>query len=291
MIANPKFVFLSVILFFIIGACDKNNPPPPEPADSSFTAKVSGNQFTANARDAWFDNDKMIISGINNQGRAIILELTQFSGIGSYPILLNNGGAYMPDTSDAATVFITKSEENQMGEIKVLVWDETDSLLGGTFNFEAENLSGSASISVTEGVFENVKALPEAPWEIGGNNNTLSVDIDGLPWNNNTVSGAIGGNLIDIVANSKSDNTQIGLSFPLNLTAGNYNFDPIAGISVFYVDNNLQTYFVEPGGVLTIMQHDVINHLVVGTFNFVGKNVQSSDTLIFTNGTFSVVYF
>ena len=274
----------------IFASCNKDDDNPSggdNPASSYFKAKIDGNEFNASTYGGEIDEDGVLYVGGLSGKSLMTLAVANFDGEGTYNFSgLQNGAAYYaPDTSDFFNAYSTLGE-NGMGTVVVTSWNSTDSLISGTFNFEADHAMDGTSISVTNGEFKNIKIEKAVPEE---GNNSFSVQIDGDPWttsSDNIIGGMDLTNII-ISATSADGMESFTILLPADVTNGNYDLDPTGNYTITYVTPN--TVYAPLSGTITISIHDTGQNYIEGSFEFQGTN--GTNTISFTNGEFSVSYF
>lgn len=126
-------------------------------AAGSMTAKIDGSTWTANAGEAVLENGELDIMGIQGDSKASVtinMTLYDFQGTGTYELDGVNNSAYIIQMAEggATVIYGVDDPESQTGG-KLVVTEVTDKSVKGTFHFTAENMSGTATRSVTNGVF------------------------------------------------------------------------------------------------------------------------------------------
>jgi len=286
---------LIVSVFTIaLGSCDKpEDTPPPEETTKSLTAKVDGDDFVGELIFGKIDqNHNLIINAVNNQDAEIVLDIKNFDGAGEYDLsaLFPGKGTYTPDTS--GTDLFSSSSENGNGSVIITNWNDTDSIVDGTFSFKAELNSDTLFVDLTNGEFKNIPVTFIEDMTPDGNNSFL-VKVDGVNWeqNGNSVSGQINNDTtLNITAqNTTSTPSSFTINLPNDIAAGTYTIiENNPDLQIIYTES-FNTY-VSISGSIEITEHNLENNHIEGVFNFVGNNSVTSETKNFTNGEFSVDY-
>jgi len=229
---------------FVLSSCSKpddNNGVPgggddPLPTPE-FEAKVDGDKFIAIEEVAIIDqNNILFIGGLNSEGGTISIAISNFEGEKTYDFnLINqNGAGYIPDTSDAFNSYTTFGE-NGSGNVIITEWNESDSIINGTFSFVAEHFINGEMVTVTDGVFNHLQVVFEAD-----NSNHFSAKIDGVSWSQSgsNVYGNESSNHISINAHNPYTDTGFFVLLPSNITGGVYNFN-MPDYNISYIENSL----------------------------------------------------
>lgn len=278
----------------IISSCDKNDDDDnggDDPPTSNFTAKVDGNSFSAVQYGAAIDeNNTLIIGGLNNDESSIVIVLGNFNGEGSFNFGpgLESGAIYQPDDTDDTNVYIT-SGENGNGNAVVTGWNATDSIISGTFSFNAQHVTNSSTVTVTSGVFSSIQV--EFEEESGGTDptdNLFSVNIDGTLWEQSgtSVAGNSTGTELGITAINTVNSTFFFVTIPIDASLGTHAFD--ADYRITYQEGS-STYTPLPGGSIIIIQNNQVDKHVEATFSFDGIN-STGDVKVFADGEWNVNY-
>ncbi|HTA81397.1 MAG TPA: hypothetical protein VK783_00555 [Bacteroidia bacterium] len=145
-----KFAAITV-LAITLNACSKNNsstPSTPASTTPSFTATMNGTAttFTGSATSG---SNYFQITGINTSTYTVELFLYKFAGAGTYSIATNNGTDSYPSVSTQSG----QSWYTGTGSVTISSYNTTAKTISGTFSL---NLSGSGSLTVTNGSFANI---------------------------------------------------------------------------------------------------------------------------------------
>jgi hypothetical protein len=275
----------------VLGSCKDNNDDdgnPPPAVTSDFKAKVDGVGFTGSYKAAQIDqNNNLIFESVNDQAASIAFIIKNFEGDGTYdlsPFSLDVG-EYYPDTN--ATVYYTTNSENGSGNLIVTQWVEPDSLISGTFSFNAQQFLDTTSVAVTGGVFNNIKVeyfaegVPES-------DNSFSVKIDGALWEQegDNVNGILDTTLT-ITASNLVDFSSFLVKIPGNIVAESYDLGVGTNYTITYT--SLSTTFLSVSGIITVLEHDLTNKHIKAVFTFEGVDNLGNE-LGFTDGKFEVDY-
>jgi len=272
----------------IFSSCTKNeieNPPPSPEPEVNLTADIDGQGFSANFKLGYFVDGGIAIQGISNSDESVELFIGNFTGEGNYIVSLVNGvvGGFIPDTNNTDNFYLSTGT-NGGGIIVVSEWNEDDSTMTGTFEFEAISIFGQDTISVTSGVFTNIDMTGTAPND--GDADDIEVDIDGELFAPNAIVTARNFNQISITGNTLDFNSSINLIFPDTISVGNHSFNFIN--QGRYIEGN--TVYSANSGVLTISINDLETGRIEGVFSFTGTNTTDpDDTKEFTNGKFTIL--
>ena len=286
-------LLLAAVTFIILQSCSKDdeNNGGDDPPSSNFSAKVDGDAFSAAQYGATVDeNHTLLVGGVNNQESSIVLILNNFNGKGSFNFGpgSESGAIYQPNNTDDENKYIT-SGENGNGSAVITGWNETDSIISGTFSFNAQHISNSSTVTITDGVFNSIQV--EFEKESGGtdpNDNSFTVKIDGTLWeqSGSTVTGISTGTELSITAIDVSNSTFFFVTVPIDASLGTHAFD--ADYRITYQEAS-STYNPMPGGSIIIIQNNQVDKHIEATFSFEGMN-STDDVKNFTDGELIVNY-
>ena len=287
-------LLLAAVTFIILQSCSKDDDDNGggDPPSSNFSAKVDGDAFSAVQYAATVDeNHNLIVGGVNNQGSTIVLSLADFNGEGSFSLTPNSesGAIYTPDTNNVLNTFTTFGE-NGSGTAVITGWNATDSIISGTFSFNAQHISNSSTVSVSDGVFSSIQV--EFEKENGGTDptdNSFSVKIDGILWEHSgsSIAGSSSGGVLTILAINVSDGTSFIVTMPADAPLGTHEFDIDQGYNIIYSDGSPPGYIATLGSI-TIATHDQVGNHIEATFSFTGDD--GTSTKIFTDGEINSNY-
>jgi hypothetical protein len=259
------------------------------PVDTSFTAKVDGVDYEGNFKIGQIDqNNNLRLFSVDALNAGITLGIKNFNGVGTYQLTPNsqNGAVYTPDTT--GEFFYTTFGPNGNGSIIVTMWDESDSLISGTFSFNAQHIVNSTTVSVTEGVFNNISVRFFVD-EVPEGNNTFSVKINGDLWaqDGGAVSGFANADKLLITAANTADQSSFVVTMPGNVEVGLHSLGVGPDYLIIYTANS--SSFLSVSGTINVTEHDPINNHIKATFNFVGMD-NNANSKNFTDGKFEVDY-
>lgn len=285
------FLLFSAGAFVLISSCAKDEEKKEDPnPTSNFTAKVDGDSFSAVQYAGSVDEDhNLVIGGVNNQGSTIVMALADFTGEGTYSFSPSSesGAFYSPDTNNVFNVFTTTGE-NGSGSAIVTGWNATDSIISGTFSFNAEHITNATGVSVTDGVFSSIQVDFESDGTGGGGSNNFYVEIDTAPWeqNGSDVTGISTTGALVISAINTTNSTNFFVTLPPDVAVGTHAFDLVT-YNIIYT--TLTSSYTALTGSITVTEHDQVNNHIEATFSFVGSDT-SGNIVNFFNGEFSVDY-
>jgi hypothetical protein len=273
----------------------EGGPPPVQEALGDFRAKIDGVQWVAadSAKGAAILGGLINISGTSSDNKQISMTLDDtITGVYTLNQVSPSLGAYADQDSSGIYAFTTDqgADTSQAGGIvTVTEIDKVNKTISGTFSFKVYRDLDSRGKSITEGVFNKlsyVSALPPA-----NNGDTMRCTINGTPWVGQSIMASILSPALAINGSDLNGNQSVSLIFPLNSTPGSYPMS-ISGLVYFGIYTPSATSALSSSsGTLTILQNDVVNKRVRGTFFFdatyPGLNA-TTDHL--TSGYFSVSY-
>lgn len=282
---NFTFALICILTLF---SCEKDKELTPNPtSQGSMTAMVDGASWTSSSASGARMNGVLNVTGTTANGSVIVITLFD-KGVGTYNLngasegnagyqITSGGVAFTADSDPNASVIITKI-------------DATNKTLSGTFSFKVYRSSDSLTKVITEGKFTDIKFITELTG--GGNNNTLSADIDGSLFTAPVVTGVIlpSLNKIGVTGSDNNGSKSIGFQLPDNIAVGSYTFDGVAGNYVGQYNASSSEFYFADSGNLVISKHDVGAKKIEGTFNFIAKDFGGVVSISITNGKFSTTY-
>jgi hypothetical protein len=287
-----RFSLILSMGVLVLGSCKDNNDDgdgdkPPE-VTSDFKAQVDGVGFTGDLRTAQIDKtNNLIVYSVDDQDAAISLNIKNFLGDGTYVLkaTTQNVGLYSPDTS--GTLIYSTNGENGNGSLIVTQWVSTDSLISGTFSFDAQLASDTMIVDVNNGVFNNIK-VKFSDDEVPESDNSFSVKIDGDMWEQDgaSVTGKLDTTL-SIMATNTAEFSSFLVKIPGNIAEGSYDLGVGTNYTIIYT--TLSTTFLPASGIITVLEHDLTNKHIEATFAFEGVDNLGNE-LGFTEGKFEVDY-
>jgi len=203
--------------------------------------------------------------------------------VGTFNIDANNTntGALIIYSSGSNSLYVPAS-----GSVAVTSYNTNDQTVTGTFNGVMQDIAGvDPDVVITNGIFQNIT------YAIGVTTDMASADIGGSPFVADFFASLEVANSIGITF-SNSINEQIGLSFPINITAGTYQIDSFGPGSTYTgsysndaVNNGNTHYSVATTGNITIT--DRTNGILTGTFEFTAVDpADPTSSFTITNGMF-----
>ncbi len=263
---NLLILFLTTVLFVGCEDVQTNSPAMQGNIDHSFF-KAQSTRATIAA------NGNYLIEGINGD------ELLSFK------ILSPNEGNYILGGESGNEGRFTDVNGNKYstrlngdGKITVTDWDTSGKTISGIFNFRAM-LEGVDTLRVHEGVFFRV------PYRSGGgdpiqNAGTFLADIGGEPWEAFTIQAMNTGETI--VTSGATASIIILLGLPNDVENGVYQLPSAVFRATYRDDNTVQE--AASSGSIEILEHDVVNKTVKGTFFF------ETASQSITSGQFDITY-
>ena len=266
------------------------------PVTGTLKMKIDGQQWVANkAAGATMVAGLIAIQGLSNDDRAFDITLEDH-GIATYQLDNQSlNGAILTDANGAnGGEGYTTNQGNPGdagGTVTITKIDQTNKTMSGTFTFKMYRESDSKQVTITEGVFENLKYSTEVPPNAGADAD-FKVKIDGTLWTGQVVSGtAFNGQLIISAAESNISKS-VGLTMPANVTPGTYSFSSLGTYMGIYNYGSATspTTLTSESGTLTITEHNTSTKTIKGTFSFVAKPLLGGTAVQFTEGSFTVKY-
>ena len=309
-----KFKFIFILLMMIsISSCDdeplegfdnaQNEEEDPN-LDAIFQATLSDTiDFNADEITAELTEDGLQFSGtMNNKRIGFGLPIP---AIGEKDLSTNQAnGFYNTDVEEALSAFFTA----ETGVLNIETLDTVNTRISGTFSGEFVEISSNDTLNVTNGSFTDIFFEDNTPNQggpdDGGNevSGSLSVDIDGeattfdlddinFPSNNDVV--------VYKFLNLNEDDTQasqqVDLVLPVDLSEGDFdvNAHPEPGSAL----NPFSFKFDDPVQELNVLSlansgqfsiTNVSDVTIEGTFSLDGEDIDTDQTLSFTNGSFTI---
>jgi len=143
-------IFLIATLLF--AACSKDDGL--SDLFPGMSAKIDGEQWSTITRVTVLENNKFVITGTSATGKSLAITINGQTE-GTYAVnLLSINKAVYKETVNTSTedAFIAVS-----GEIVLTEVNTSDKKISGTFNFSVVRANPATTISITEGVFTNLK--------------------------------------------------------------------------------------------------------------------------------------
>lgn len=299
---NLVTIFLSLLVLSCFLSCDdaflNTNITPPEeeipmeeiPMETSLmTAKINGQDWSAEAAGALIQVGRIGISGLAADGSVIILSLED-QGEGVYELTENglSAGAYtLGDNSNAFTS--NTSMEGGSVEITELNWQ--DSTMSGTFFFTGSRAIPAGEVKIEEGQFNKIPVRTE----LGSVNdfNKISVKVDEVEFTPEAVTAMIDpfSNNIAIVGTAAVGVPSVSLFLPKDISEGTYDLGT-PGLAAYSGQYNIDdmTFLGAESGQVIITKHDKAVKIIEGTFAFEATELAGGATASLTEGSFMVTY-
>lgn len=292
---NTSRVLLTILytlIFFGIVSCgsdsmtDSMDPNTPE---AEFNFDLDGVAWIANSTEVTIDNGFIIAEALNSSGEQLKLVIDN-KGVDDYNLAGNlNIASYKSSISD--TEYFGTQFASQIASFDISSLDYNTKMISGSFNFDlAKSDSSGEALSISNGIFNNV------PFKMGSEitgNSIISFTVNNTTFQSQIVNATSNADLI-YISGSKSDladeerfmfifNQQFSSSGPIALNS----FGPPNGRYIF--DNTV--YRTVASEEMTITNHDIVNQMITGTFNFEMRNEDLfSDVITVEDGTFSIQY-
>lgn len=173
-------------------------------------------------------------------------------------------------------------------------YDTSNGTISGTFSGTLIDFdNGSNQISVTNGVFNNIKIYSQQIYTNGNmslklnNGSIFNMDTDNSDKKFLTIQQVNEANKVILYGyntNSGSDKGVYSILLPKNVTAGTYSLDNTTYGAGYTNGNNVQ--YTTTGGSITVTSHNGYN--LVGTFNFTATG--NSQTVTISQGSFNITH-
>ncbi len=288
---NKMKIFLSIALIaFIMIGCSKddddnnddnnnNNPP-----TAGFNAKIDGTTWTSTGSLATMENGTTTISGFSAKSTSITLSVNAVSA-GTYT--LGQTAQHIAILIDDSGTYSTNADASGSGEIVISDVNTSDSLISGTFHFEAyEIMQSGTKKTITEGSFTDVKFTSGNGGGGGSGNGTMQLDVDGNTWTPEATTAASALDMIALAGEDSDSEQYLSFLLPNTITTGTYDLP--GEFTVLYVSTEGLPYFAS-SGTLEVTKHNTATNEFEGTFEFDGSDY-AGGTVSITNGSFSVDY-
>jgi hypothetical protein len=256
--------------------------------------KIDGVPWVADkVASASIISNVIAIAGLSNTRKTLVIRLNE-ARTGKFLLAPDSMhvGALSDSTENPFSYGTNEGIDTteSVGEVIVSSIDATKKTISGTFKLKVFRLLDSKTRIITEGVFDNLSYATTLP--PANTTDTFTVKIDGVTWKPQSIAGAtttLTGQLA-IVATDATGAKAVGLTMPVNITAGTYDLD-FFGLTYFGQYNpNGTTFLPAQSGKMTILEHNTSTKRIRGNFNFVGKDLLASTTAQLTEGYFSVKY-
>lgn len=305
------FILLMMITFTscddepLEGFDDGQNEEEEDPnVDAVFQATLSDTiDFNASEITAELTEDGLQFSGTMNNKR-IGFGLPNPS-VGDKDLSTNEAnGFYDTNVEEAISPFFTAEQ----GVLNIENIDTVDTRVSGTFSGDFVEISNNDTISITEGSFTDIFFVDNTPDEGGPDDGgseisgSLTVDIDGETTTFDLEEVNFSGDQDVVVynfVNVNEDDTQASqladLVLPADLSEG--DFDVNAHAEPGSALNPFSFMFDDPAQELNVLSiansgqfsiNNVSDSTIEGTFSLDGDDVDTDQTLSFTNGSFTI---
>ncbi len=279
------------------------NPTGGGSAEAMFQVDINGETYVSEITSGAFINGVVNITALRNNNEETITITFQANQTGIYQLGIANpgefyvnGAAYVPEAGANAFVSGLTGNTVSQGEIDLMVIDEANQTLSGTFNFTAyreETLGNVETLEFTNGSFTNIPYSGDLG-DINNPDNSFFAKVDGVEFVEDTVNGieVLGAfNTIGITAVKNSFET-IGITVPNDITPGEYTFGLPGDGSPVGQYNVSQTDAFIGDGTLIITVHDTENNRIEGTFSYTATSFLGNPEPIYeiTEGTFGISY-
>ena len=308
---KSHFVFI-LLMMITFTSCDdeplegfdngQNEEQNEEPiVDGIFQATLSDTfDFNATEITAELTEDGLQFSGKMNN-RRIGFGLPNLE-VGEKDLSTNEAsGFYDTNVEEPTSAFFTA----EMGVLNIQSLDTVNTLVSGTFSGEFVELSSNETVSVTDGSFTDIFFVDNTPNEggpdDGGNiSGSLSVDIDGETTNFDLAEvnfpNAQDIALYSFVNEDDAQSSQmVTLVLPVDLSQG--DFDVNAFAETGSAQEPFSFRYDEPVQELNVLSladsgqfsiNNVSDTTIEGTFSLDGEDLDTDQTLSFTNGSFTI---
>lgn len=252
---------------------------------SFFQVDFDGQTFFANEASGSIAGGKITIEGLRGtEGEKVVIELNE-TEVGTYQLgitNLNNQTNVISYTTESANPVVWESLSNGTqieGEITISEIDYANSWFSGTFSFTGHN--NGETKEFTNGQFFKI------PFEKG---NEFFALVDGEEFVD-VIFLVDDGNFGSLAFSVRdADDASITIGMDPNISPGTYSFSqfpvlPSSDYTPFFND------FHSGEGTITIIQHNIIAGVIVGTFEFTALPVLGGvGTYEVTEGSFCMYY-
>ena len=286
---NKMKIFLSIamIAFIMIGCSkdddnddDNNNNNPPT---AGFSAKIDGTAWTSTGSTATMEDGWTTITSFSAKSTSITLSIHAVSA-GTYA--LGQTSQHAAILIDDSGTYSSNADALGSGEIVISDVNTSDSLISGTFHFEAFDIyQGGTKKTITEGSFSKVKFTSGNGGGTG--DGAIQLDVDGNAWTPDIITAASALGLIALSGEKSDSYKTISFLLPNDITTGTYDLAE-GGITAIYVSEEDQAYFASTG-TFEVTKHNTTTNKFEGTFEFEGSDFVTG-TVSITNGSFDVSY-
>jgi hypothetical protein len=269
--------------------------------NSSFYATIDGQPWQADSvRQTVIAGGELTLTGISGAGDAIAIVLPGFQ-TGIYDLNAQSAGyAVFLNLGDTSSLYLSNSGSTAGGTVTLTSIDTINHTISGTFQFNLYQPADPTAKAVTAGVFNDIPyggggstgTNPTQPPPATGSSDTLQAKVDGADWNATDVVIQSQSGLLGIAGISGQQSLVIFM--PANITAGTYAMDFNSGMyfGAYSTDaaDPTKVLLAIGNGSLTILENDVTNRRMRGTFSFTAKSQTNSNSATVTNGYFAANY-
>lgn len=305
-----------ILSFFAVQfvSCEKDDSPSgfeTPISDGEFRAKINGSTFLASDTEAVMDSTKLVLKGSKATGEEIqIIVANPMEG--TFPISEATTTAIYQDETEAFPYMSIQ------GEITIDVLNPADSLVSGTFNFQAvrfllddngmpvmggDGMPQTEEINITDGGFQLTNLIVTAD-DGGSGGEPVEPDpehdfrarIDGRNFNPQRVllsETTVGGvSMFKIEALTQEE--MIRIDVPRNLEVGAHDMvnmsDGTKPIGIYRAVNGVG--LSSNPGKLTITEINLEEGLLTATFNFTANDPleRTTEEVEITNGSFTIYF-
>ena len=260
---------------------DEENSP-----SGQIYATIDGQAWQSDQAQASIINGDLGLSGLANDGSHLSFRIIDIKK-GNHNSTYGSRNAYIWVPSENQFGYTTTANGG-MGTLELTVFNETDSLLSGVFEFMAIEPGSIDTVLVTEGHFTDI------PYVVGAQpvgDNFLEVKIDGQQWEGVLVAGSVNGEQLIISATNTNVSRSVGLFLPSDILTGTYEFGEVFTSDIFGQYNpSSMTSMTSESGTLNITKHDRGVKVIEGTFSFEAADFFGSGSASLTEGNFRVSY-
>lgn len=292
-----KYLFVLFSIVTII-ACEKENALTPDEtatplnqggvsgrgnSNTSFLAKVDGQNFNAQAIRGIETTTGFVVEGIKSDGKLVFSTFGKTTGTYLSSANVFNEISYFPDSilgGEYRTFFLGNNSD---GKIKITNYDAINNTITGTFSGYMVD-SPNDSIHVTNGEFNNIPVEPRRTGEMTAQIGSDNFSASRCRMRNTSVNGQFA----EIVKATADDSSYtVTISFPDDLEVGTYGLDTTS-ISCLLEDNAGNIYNSNLGE-LTISRADRLLDEIDGTFSFIAIDSMTLNIIDVKSGQFSAV--
>jgi len=271
-----------------------------DPVNDSFFAKVDGIDFNTDAVTTTLNNVNGVsvvkIVAINENGQIMRIDIPENLGVGTFSMESLSDGTKLISLFNPANG--GENLTSNPGSITITKFNIFTGIIEATFNFTASDPLGidPTIAEITEGTFEvDYISSPGDPVT------NFTALIDGEFFNPDLINVGEtffnGVSRLSVTGVVSVSGQRLGVFFPINIEVGTYEMDMtlINGSEIFsqYTPEfGVSPTFISNPGILTIIDNDIENGIIEGTFSFTGIDQLGVDPTIYnvTTGEFTLEY-